>query len=70
MVREVEGRLRVESRRTGRSFDGAAFFGCLFRFESGYHFHPFPPGPHTPRVTVDGLVLARERWRFGPEALG
>jgi len=69
VVREVEGRVEVESLRTGRVFGGAAFFGCLFRFETSYHFHPLPSAPHTPRVTVDGLVLARERWRFGPEAL-
>jgi len=69
VVKEVEGRLRVESLRTGRSFDGAAFFGCLFRFESTCYFHPIPSGPHTPRVTVDGLVMARERWRFTPEGL-
>lgn len=69
VVREVDGRIQVESLRTGRAFGGAAFFGCLFRFETSYHFHPLPSGPHTPRVTVDELVLARERWRFTPEAL-
>jgi len=69
VVREVDGRLRVESLRTGRSFSGAQFFGCLLHFESATHFHPMPSGPHTPRVTLDGLVVARERWRFDREAL-
>lgn len=69
VVQEVEGRLRVQSLRTGRDFEGAAFFGCLFRFESGKHFRPLPGGMHTPRVTVDDLVIARERWRFEREAL-
>jgi hypothetical protein len=70
VVREVDGRLRVESLRTGRSFDGPAFFGCVLRFESDKHFHPLPIAPHTPRVTVDGLVIAREKWRFDRGALG
>jgi len=69
VVREVDGRIRVESLRTGRSFDSASFFGCVLGFESTSHFHPLPVAPHTPRVTVDGLVIARERWRFEREAL-
>ncbi|GAA0421696.1 hypothetical protein Acor_52340 [Acrocarpospora corrugata] len=27
-------------------------------------FQPLPPLPHTPRVTIDDLVVAREKWRL------
>jgi hypothetical protein len=32
-------------------------------------FAMLPEADHTPRVTVDRMVVSRERWRFGPEAL-
>jgi len=31
---------------------------------------PLPPADHRPRVTLDELVVARERWRFGASELG
>lgn len=66
VVEERAGRLVVRSRRTGRRFDGAAFFGCLMKFESTYSFHLLPELGHSPRVSIDGVVISRERWRFDP----
>ncbi|MFL5348995.1 MAG: lantibiotic dehydratase [Hyalangium sp.] len=63
------GKLRVESRKTGRRFEAAEFFGNPMRYESTYFFHPLPKMKHGPRITVDGTVLAREHWRFEPSEL-
>src|SRR5262249_19742912 len=32
-------------------------------------FDPVPPAAHTPRVTIDDLVVGRERWTFAAAAL-
>lgn len=32
-------------------------------------FRPLAPGRHSPRVTIDGLVVARERWRIDAAGL-
>ncbi|MGZ3459809.1 MAG: lantibiotic dehydratase, partial [Archangium sp.] len=69
IVVEEGGKLRVESRKTGRRFEAAEFFGNPMRYESTYFFHPFPKMKHGPRITVDGTVLAREHWRFEPSEL-
>lgn len=64
IVVQEDGRLRVESLKTGRRFEAAEFFGNPMRYESTYFFHPFPKMKHGPRITVEGTVIAREHWRF------
>jgi hypothetical protein len=69
IVIEEGGRLRVESRKTGRRFEAAEFFGNPMRYESTFFFHPLPSMKHGPRITVDGAVISREHWRFEPSEL-
>jgi Lantibiotic dehydratase, N terminus len=38
--------------------------GDLLSALVGNRFRPLATAPHSPRVTVDDLVIARERWRF------
>ncbi|WP_424535750.1 lantibiotic dehydratase [Sphaerisporangium viridialbum] len=38
-------------------------FGEIAQEQLGDLFRPLAPHPHTPRVTVDRLVIAREAWR-------
>jgi amino acid adenylation domain-containing protein len=36
--------------------------GSMISVMMSQAFDPMPPGPHTPRVTIDDLVVSRERW--------
>ncbi|GID90764.1 lantibiotic dehydratase [Amorphoplanes digitatis] len=54
--------------------DGAVFslldvFGHALTNQVMNRFAPQPDGDHTPRVTVDRMVLARETWRFTADDL-
>jgi hypothetical protein len=54
--------------------DGAVFslldvFGHALTNQVMNRFSPQPDGEHTPRVTVDRMVLARETWRFAADDL-
>ncbi len=59
-VRTRDGRLR---------FDIVEVFAELLTLVTVNRFQLLPPLPHTPRVTVDKLVVAREAWRFAPDGL-
>ncbi|MCB9759077.1 MAG: lantibiotic dehydratase [Alphaproteobacteria bacterium] len=54
IVQTRDGRLTLPLRV---ALDGAFVSAC------GVNQFPTLPGPHAPRVTVDGVVLARETWR-------
>jgi hypothetical protein len=58
-----------------RTLDGTRTFDLVQVFE-GYllagsvaHFRLLPRIPHTPRITIDDLVVARETWSFAPDEL-
>lgn len=57
-------RLVVRTRDGSRSFDVIAFLEQHLIAEAHGRFSLLPPAPHTPRVSVDGMVLARERWQL------
>jgi hypothetical protein len=63
-VRTLDGRAR---------FDLLDFFGHLLTYRPRVlHLNPLSmvmPGGHGPRITVDDVVLWRERWQFTPTAL-
>lgn len=61
VVTEVDGWLRMCTRDGRRSWDFAAFLDMVMG-EKRLGF--LPAQPHTPRVTLDRLVLCREAWRF------
>ncbi|HEY0194604.1 MAG TPA: lantibiotic dehydratase [Kofleriaceae bacterium] len=63
VVCERDGQLRVRRRDGSAEFDLVSFLEADFEAES-YIFDIFGPAAYRPRVTVDGFVLARERWQF------
>lgn len=69
VVEEVSGQVVVRSRDGARSFDAIAFLEVHLIAEAHGRFALLPPAPHTPRVTVDGVVLSREQWRLRSEEL-
>jgi hypothetical protein len=69
VVRERDGNLEVATRDGRHRFDVIEFFDQYLTHETANHFRVIASGPHTPRVTVDDLVIARETWRFPAEAL-
>jgi hypothetical protein len=54
-VRTRDGRLR---------FDVMDALGELLALRLAHTFDVAPPAPHTPRVTIDRLVVSREAWRL------
>jgi hypothetical protein len=68
VVEERDGRLHVRTRDGRHDFDILEFFGTTLtdRLAS---FRLLPEARHQPRVTIDRLVIARERWRFEPSEL-
>lgn len=60
--------LCVRSRDRAHRFELLEFFGFNLTQNLG-ELRVLPPLPHLPRVTIDGLVIARERWRFEPAEL-
>ncbi|WP_437573330.1 lantibiotic dehydratase [Sorangium sp. So ce887] len=61
VVRDLEGRHR---------FDIIAFLEGYLLLDSMAHFGLVSPAPHTPRITIDHLVVARETWRCAAGELG
>jgi len=70
VVDERDGQLQVRSHDGARRFPILAFFEYYLMGETMNHFSLLPSAPHTPRLTVDRVVLEREKWRFTAEALG
>jgi hypothetical protein len=63
------GRLVVSSFDGRHEFDVVAFFEQDLTFACNKQFRLVAGGAHTPRVVIDDLVVAREQWRFEPDAL-
>lgn len=70
LVIEEKGANLLARTRDGRlSFDLVEIFGGMF---SGFVVNQFKlmrPLPHIPRVTIDRLIVARETWRYAPDAI-
>ncbi|MFL6128577.1 MAG: lantibiotic dehydratase, partial [Mycobacteriales bacterium] len=62
VVEEVGGELRVRG-PDGRTWPVVEVFSGLISMHAVDGLKAVSPLPHTPRVTVDRLVLARETWR-------
>lgn len=56
----------VRTRDGRRRFGAVDFLAFLLAWRHANHFTLMPAWAHTPRVTVDGVVLCRETWRFAP----
>jgi hypothetical protein len=69
VVEEQAGRLVVRTRDGARTFDLVEVLEPHLILASGTHFHFLPPAPRTPRITIDGMIFARESWTFAPADL-
>jgi hypothetical protein len=70
VVREREGRLLVSPPGSADEFDVFDLFSEVMKALMLRHFSLFPIGRHRPRISVDGVVLAREGWRLAAGDLG
>jgi hypothetical protein len=66
VAEEIDDRLIVRTRDREHRFDALAFFGYYLSAECMSQFRLLPDAPHVPRVAIDHLVIARERWTFAP----
>lgn len=69
VIEDREGRLVVHPRGVGPTFDLIPFLEHHLIAESFSRFDLLAARPHTPRITIDDVVVARERWRFACAAL-
>jgi hypothetical protein len=70
VITEEDGALRVRTRDRRHAFDPIAFLEQHLIAESYAHFSLLRPRSHLPRITVDGLVVQRERWQLTGDELG
>ncbi len=68
-VERVDGRLFVVDPPSGRRYDIIAFHGGLFWESLCPMFGFLQKRQHTPRVTLDNVVVAREAWWFKADSL-
>jgi hypothetical protein len=67
-VERAGDRLVARARRGEATFDLLDLFASPLAFQTCNSFGLLPPWSHAPRVTIDGMVVARETWRFEPDA--
>jgi hypothetical protein len=67
-IEPVGDRLHVRSRIGDVDYDIVAFMDQYLGAEAMSHFKILPRRPHTARITVDKLVISRERWHLEPTA--
>lgn len=68
-AREEGGAVVVETTDGRWRLDAPACFGQYLSFASISRYGLLPALDHTPRITIDRLVVERERWRFVPASL-
>lgn len=61
--------LLVRDRESGRTFDIVEFHGASLSAAIATQFEVFALDRHLPRLSIDGVVIGRERWRPPVEAL-
>ncbi len=65
VIEEQEGRLWARTRDGGLEFAAIDLFSSLLIQECNSIIGDLlPPSAHRPRVSVDGVVIARERWKI------
>ncbi|MFC4854154.1 amino acid adenylation domain-containing protein [Actinophytocola glycyrrhizae] len=64
LLSEVDGRLVAHDRAGGSRMDIVELLNEQLMGQLVQHFRPLPVAPHTPRVTIDRLVVGRENWRL------
>jgi hypothetical protein len=69
VVRDVEGTLMVEG-PGDFALEIVDFLGENMSLLTIGAYHLLPRAPHTPRVTIDRLVVSRESWEVMPSTLG
>lgn len=70
IVARRDGRLEVRTRSGDRAWDVISFFEQqLIAAVNLVTFGVVPAWPHCPRVTIDGVVVSRERWRYAAAEL-
>jgi hypothetical protein len=66
VVSNDDGRLVVRTRDRSHQFDLMAVLGQIMTWRVSHHFSILEPRPHTPRIIIDRLVVARESWQVAP----
>jgi len=69
LVRRKGQRLEVHTRDGRHRFDALDVFERRVKLKAANHFTLLSHAPHRPRVLFDGVVVARESWRFTAEQL-
>ncbi|HJP91393.1 MAG TPA: lantibiotic dehydratase [Pyrinomonadaceae bacterium] len=69
VIEESDGRLVARTRDGSIEFEIVEFFGAVFSLVCAGHFKILAPGKHTPRVTIDRLIVQREAWSFSVSEL-
>jgi len=69
VVEAMDDELVVRTRDGRLCFDIVQVIADLIANHVVNNFKLLPPAPHTPRVTIDRLVVCRETWRFPVEEL-
>ncbi|HEX3183223.1 MAG TPA: lantibiotic dehydratase [Pyrinomonadaceae bacterium] len=64
IVKEIDGEVRVCTRDGQIQFDIVEIFGHALSGVVVNHLKIFGAEAHTPRITIDRLVIARETWRL------
>ena len=62
-------RLIARTRDSRFVFDAIEFMGSALTSIGGADLKVVPPARHTPRITIDRFVVAREAWRFSPSEI-
>ncbi len=69
VIEQIAGELIVRTRDGRLRFEIIEAFAGLLQFLAFNYFRLLPTASHTPRITIDRLVIQREAWRFLPEAI-
>jgi amino acid adenylation domain-containing protein len=70
LLSDVDGKLVVHDRAGGNRMDLLEVLNEQLMGQLVQQFRPLPSVPHTPRVSIDKLVVNRESWRFSTADLG
>lgn len=69
IVEKGDAGLLVRTRDGRHQFDIIEFFSDILMMDIVNGFRIFGPSSHTPRLTIDRLVVSRESWHFAPASL-
>ncbi|MGB3440031.1 MAG: amino acid adenylation domain-containing protein [Actinophytocola sp.] len=70
LLSETGGKLVVHDRAGGNRMDLVELLNEQLMGQLVQQFRPLPTVPHTPRVSIDRLVVSRENWRLPVSGLG